>query len=198
MKLQQSNRRMVLLCVLMASLIAGFFLVYGSQKLWGQKDTDTEPLTIQSSISRTNGGPEIAYTLVNKSAKEIVAFTLLTTFVGSDNKPIGRLTTNQVLGLDARSTRASLRPNENWTPKKGLGVTTDQNGTPAQYKMAVDYILFKDGSTWGADQAKQSLQIAGIQQGWAMARTSLKSVLVKEGPAAVLEIVGQDVPHNHK
>jgi hypothetical protein len=53
------------------------------------------------------------------------------------------------------------------------------------YRISVDYVLFKDGSTWGPDAMKTSLKIAGILKGWQLSNSHLKEVMQTGGVNAV-------------
>ncbi len=169
--------------------------VYGCQAYSSPQVTSNSPLEIQSfSRQSADSSAEVSLTVLNKADKDVVALTLATTYFDAENKAVGRLATNQIFGLEPKATRKTLAPGERWATQKGLPLPVSQNGSPARYEIVVDYVLFKDGSTWGPDQMKQSLHIAGIQKGWALARSTLRSVLAKQGEQAVVEILNQNVP----
>jgi hypothetical protein len=51
--------------------------------------------------------------------------------------------------------------------------------------LAVDYVLFEDGTAWGPDELKLAARIAGTRQGWHSAYAHLRSILNKQGVAGL-------------
>lgn len=163
-------------------------------------DQQQQPLQVRGSITHSpDGTPQLSYTLVNAGTKRITAYTLIFEFLDRNGKLTGRGTQNNVWELDSNARRKGLEPGESWISAKPAFLPVHRDdGSPVTYRISVDYVLFDDHSNWGADTLKQSYQIAGLQQGFAVARQQLKTMLEKEGAEAVLETLRQGVPPNYR
>ena len=146
------------------------------------------PLEVQSSTAKSSEGFALACSVTNKSNQEIVAYTIVADFVDSSGKPAGRLSANTIMTLSTNSkgSTSGLAPGAKGKTSRFV-LPTESNGTPASYKVSVDYLLFKDGSTWGPDIEKQSLAIKGTQQGWRQSRAQLKRLMAERGIQAVAD-----------
>lgn len=143
---------------------------------------DPRPVEIRSWITESATGPTVLWSLTNNSGKPVVAYSVLVdTSTGSASQGC-RTVENTVWGLDSR--REGVSPGEVWNENRGVPVSA---GVPLT--VSLDYVLFKDGSSWGPDMMKQSIKIQGIRLGWSQSRRTLKSMLDREGPDAVLDVI---------
>ena len=154
-----------------------------------QKDpVALSPLEVQSSTAKATEGFNLTCNVTNTSNQEIVAYTIVADFFDSSGKPAGRMSTNAIMNLatNSKGTTHGLPPGATGGTNR-FALPTESNGTPVSYKVSVDYVLFKDGSSWGPDTAKQSLAIMGTQQGWRQSRAQLKRLMAERGIQAVAE-----------
>jgi len=146
------------------------------------------PLEVQSSTAKAAEGFSLTCSVTNKSNQEIVAYSIVADFFDSSGNPAGRLSTNAIMNLatNSKGSTRGLAPGATGGTNR-FALPTESNGTPVSYKVSVDYVLFKDGSTWGPDTAKQSLTITGTQQGWRQSRSQLKRLMAERGIQAVAD-----------
>jgi len=166
------------------SLLALVGIIHANQ----QDPIAVSPLEVQSSTAKTTNGFALTCSVTNKSSQEIVAHTIVVDLFDSSGKPAGRLSTNAIMNLatNSKNSTSSLAPGATGGTTR-FPLPTESNGTPVTYKVSIDYVLFKDGSTWGPDTAKQSLAIMGTQQGWRQSRAQLKRLMAERGIQAVAD-----------
>jgi hypothetical protein len=147
------------------------------------------PLEVQTSTVRAAEGHNLNCSVTNRSDKDVVAYSIVADFFDSQNKPAGRLSANAIMNLttNSKGLTGGLAPGQTGGPNRPFTLPAKSDGTPVSFKVSVDYVLFKDGSTWGPDSMKQSLNIMGTQQGWRQSRAHLKQLLAERGIQAVAE-----------
>jgi hypothetical protein len=150
------------------------------------------PLEIQTFTVKSVQGVDLTSSVINRSSKDIVAYTIVADFFDSAGTPTARLSANAIMNLASASkgSTGGLAPGASGGTNR-FPLPTESNGTPVDYKVSVDYVLFKDGSTWGADTAKQSLAITGTQQGWRQSRMALKRLMAERGIQAVADALAE-------
>jgi hypothetical protein len=141
----------------------------------------SSPLEVQTSTVSAGQGFNLTCRVTNKSNQDIVAYTIVVDFLESSGKPAGRLSTNAIMNLATNSNGSTrgLSPGATGGSNRPFSLPSEPNGTPVRFRVFVDYVLFKDGSTWGPDVMKQSLKIVGTQDGWRMSRAELKRLLAE-------------------
>ena len=162
------------------SLLALATILYANQQ-----DLAPGPLEVQTSTVKSAQGVDLTCSVVNTSTMDIVAYTLVAELFDSEGKPAGRLSSNAIMNL-AKST-GSLAAGATGSPRRPFALPTGSDGKPVSFKVFVDYVLFKDGSTWGPDAARQSLKIMCTQEGWRQSRAQLKWLMSQRGIEAVAD-----------
>ena len=166
-------------------VVIGFFVIFGDTLTRASQVASTqEPLA----ISTIPGDSNLGYSITNRSTKNVVAYSLRLSMFDEHNKRGATFTKNQIWGFDPSAAKPYLAPGETWTAKKAIPLAKDVNtGVTAKFQTAFDFVLFGDGSTWGPDEGKQSLKIAGIREGWATMQAHLYSLSQQSGPNAVVD-----------
>jgi len=155
-------------------------LLFSAASALAQTTAGPPPLEIRSGVTAQ---AMFAYTVTNVSGKDVKAFTV------------------SIEAVDRRGQRLCSRSK---TLIRGLGP-----GTAEVYKAGevvhqdfrrifagvsdvgawdgkLDYVLFADGSHWGPDNLKTSIEIAGMFHGRFAALDALKRMLSQQGPDAVI------------
>ena len=149
-----------------------------------------DPLEVQTSNVKGKDGSSLAWSVTNRSNREIVAYTIVADLFDSAGKRVAQLSTNAIMNLtSSKGSRGSLAPGATAGSNRPFSLPLESNGRPVDSRVFVDYVLFKDGSTWGPDVTKQSLKITGMQDGWRMSRAELKRLLAEHGIQAVAEVL---------
>lgn len=104
--------------------------------------------------------------LQNTSKKPILAYTLV-----ANSKSSGKVST-QYFG------NKYFQPNE--FVNYEIGIERQNLETNDKVSLSVDYVLFENGSSWGADTQKESERIAGNFQGKKKALKELTNLFIKE------------------
>lgn len=151
------------------------------------------PLEVQTSTVKAEEGFNLTCGVTNKSNKDIAAYTIVADFFDSAGKPAGRLFTNAIMNLatNSKGSTGGLAAGATGGSNRAFTLPTDANGTPVSFKVFVDYVLFKDGSTCGPDATRQSLKIMGTQEGWRQSRAQLKRLLSERGIQAVADALAE-------
>lgn len=177
-------------CVVTIALVV---LLYGNQLDSAKPETiGQNPLEVQTRLVQTADGFQLSYSLTNTSGKDIVACSVIVDYADHAGVAAGRLFANEIMGLeiDAVDSPKSLGPGAVAGGNRRFPLPTGPDGRPVNFKISVDYVAFKDGSTWGPDSAKQSLKIAGIREGWSQARSTLRRLRNERGIQAVADALG--------
>jgi len=170
-------------------LLSGAFANASHQDPAGPALAAESPLEVQTSTVKAAEGFNLTCSLINKSTKDIVAYTIVADFLDSAGKSAGRLSTNAIMNLatNSKGSTGGLAAGAVLAQKRLFTLPTESDGTPVRFKVFVDYVLFKDGSTWGTDSTKQSLKIMGTQEGWRQSRMALKRLMAERGIQAVAD-----------
>ena len=149
-----------------------------------QQDATDSPLQLRTTVEE----PTLICDVTNKSNKDIAAYTIVVDLFDSAGKAAGQLSANAIMSLaiNSKGSTGSFAPAATRRSNR-FTLPTDASGKAPGFKVFVDFILFKDGSTWGADVTKQSLRIMGINEGWRQSRAQLKQLLSERGIQAVAD-----------
>jgi hypothetical protein len=122
------------------------------------------PLRIESGLWRNEHGQELLVVAVtNEGSAPIRGYLFTTTFFDpATGSRIRRFSTKE---LETHGNPADyLAPGSTWIadPRKFSYLS---DGTPASYKIALDLIVFADGSTFGPKKSSESYEVLGMIQG---------------------------------
>jgi hypothetical protein len=109
---------------------------------------------------------EILYNVTNISSKPILAYTI------SQIKVVGRQEQKEATWVDLDLTNKMLQPNQ--SIPEGYAFEIPSKQLPSDITLAIDFIEFADGTTWGTDSFKVAERIAAQRYG---ARESVKHLL---------------------
>lgn len=144
---------------------------------------ESSPLKVDLSVIPAAEGWKAVWTITNTSAKDITAYTLVFEDLKNQGPYYLRTANLGLPGSNPGGESKILRAGETTQEKRGLPLTNAN----ASILGTIDYVLFADGSDWGADSKKQSLFIKGQRLGWNQARSSLRSLLNSSGVSAVTD-----------
>lgn len=146
---------------------------------------DKVPIEVEMVLYQTSDGQRVASRVRNVSEKEVLAYVACEPQERPDS---GYERIHLAVFAMARPPHDRLRPGE---VRQGGSF----GGTPLKVSRAtVDYVLFADGSSWGPDSKRQSLQIRGLIEGRRATIAELKRVLETQGSRAVEEILKAEQP----
>ncbi len=136
------------------------------------------PLRIESGVWRDERGQDmLAVEVTNESVKPIRGYLLTTSFLDpATGNRIRRFSTKE---LDTSGNPSDyLAPGSAWVadPRKFSHLP---DGTLASYKIAVDLVVFADGSTFGPKKSQESDEVLGMFDG-----IDAANLLNREGAAA--------------
>lgn len=148
------------------------------------------PLKI-SNVSQK--GPVIAFDLTNVSRKTVRADAVACKLRGANGQTSGDMQQTAVYGLGpemlAMPFRSGMAHQERFS-----GIPKDGNGQFDSCALSIDYVLFTDGSAWGPDRRKASVEIHGIISGYDQALIDLQQKLRTNGANVVLQYIRQFKP----
>lgn len=138
-----------------------------------------QPLAIKSvGTDPTN----FSYTVTNVSGKDVRAYTLSIKFIDINGAVVSSNNKTAIRGLGPGGATV-YKPGE--IMAGNLGRLRVSGGIRA-YAGTLDYVLFADGTSWGPDKFKTSLEIQGMLNGRRAALEGLKDMLARQGPDAVV------------
>jgi hypothetical protein len=165
--------------------LAGVFLVL----IQGQSPSDESPiLLLDQAVETTLSGARLPVELVNQSSKSIRGYVVLAVFRDSRGETIGFRTQTRVHPPHLPHHGHSFEPGRSWMEEVAIPL---ENGNPVRHTLTVDYVLFEDGTSWGADSQRQSLKIQGVLSGFQSERARLRRLLSESGTQAVIEDLEQ-------
>jgi hypothetical protein len=133
-------------------------------------------ISIQSNASSKGS---LRLDLTNVSQKDIVAYAVVAS-ERSTGKP--RTMTRGVRSSSLDPTPFAI--GKRWTA--GLPQVFDTEAKLMDSVISVDYVRFADGSDWGPDLMKQSLEIQGRLAGESVTRERFRRMIEESGPEAVI------------
>jgi len=154
--------------------------------LSGQVNANAQaPVVVSNtSVERSAGGFKVSYAVTNWSLKTVVAYVTVVSFFDANGNVASRTTRTRMMGFDPSGKK--LLPGEtNGEHTRHVHLRPD--GTPLGTKVSVDYVLFEDGSSWGPDTTKRSVEVQATLRGWELARAHFKRLLKEKGVQSVIE-----------
>jgi len=144
---------------------------------------DEAPMKVATEIG--DGGQQVAH-VTNASAKKVQAYVLAVDAVDDSGKVVFRVSEISMRGLQPPPYDA-FAPGE--TSHDEIRLPQRKNGgAPLKAgKVALDFVLYADGSSWGPDTKKDSVRVRATIAGWRTAIAYLRSVLKEKGANAVAE-----------
>lgn len=146
-----------------ALILSGTLLWSASSAVFAQQ----VPLQFSTQIipAATGQSSVVQLQFRNESDKPIAAYTLRIERRDKNGKLISQETlTAATRGLGISKLRPSYSPGETWVSKHKV---TD----PQQPEIAVDMVLFEDGTHWGPDKAHSLARLHAMKQGAEMERS---------------------------
>lgn len=148
------------------------------------------PLVISAErqLAKTEQTPEIAFNVTNVTKKTITAFAIKLEVVS------GSRTVNTVALHNLELSATDLAPNRSLS-----NFDTYENLSSEQHRvsLAVDYVQFSDGQSWGPDSAKSAERIAGQRTAIETITTRLAGIISETNAndlANVLESIANTEP----
>lgn len=130
--------------------------------------------------------PQVRYKVQNISGKAVRAYTILEEIVRGKSKLPGANIVN--LGKEPKF----LQPMQTRTESCDLPSPTDlssQTDTVTSLTLAVDYVEFGDGTTWGKDTRHSAEYLAGQREGKKATVKKIQEMRGKKGDAEVGELL---------
>ena len=158
----------------------------------GASPSANSPLAL-SNVSQQ--GSTVSFDLTNISQKPIRADVIACAVRGTNRQP-GAVTLQQtaVYGLGP-DILAPLAFDAGVTHQEHLGgIPPTPRGQVDSCVLSIDYVLFTDGSAWGPDTRKASLDIRGVISGYNRAVMGLQRKLKAAGTDAVVQYIRQFKP----
>jgi hypothetical protein len=138
---------------------------------------DNPPLRILSGAAESFGEQQFRVQVImqNQSNKIIRCYSLI-----AENLDNGVMRTEFV---NLSGSRASLQPTQVVPDKLTF---TDH---AERLRLAIDFVEFSDGTTWGPDNRNSRDRLDGMRMGARTEKQRLKSILKANGPAAVFDYI---------
>ncbi len=131
----------------------------------------------------------VDFTLQNVGDKTIRAYTLRE-FGGYFDTDLGGVIFSYKL-----SAEGILKPNQSSNEQIGAGISnlvvSGSTEVKENFKLAIDFIEFTDGSTWGKDLSNSAQQLAGLKTGIKTVLESLKESNQRGGIEAVIKTLNE-------
>lgn len=151
----------------------------------GQFPEKTPPVELhEDAVESTSDGAKARLRLVNRSAKNVRGYVILSEFLDSDGKVYMDATQIRLHPPHRPHRIHSFNAGESWTEEFKLPLA---NGRVVNHTVALDYVLFEDGTSWGPDSRHLSFKIMGILEGFRVERLRLQQLYQQGGAQAVLE-----------
>lgn len=121
-------------------------------------------LTTKAIPGAQDSSKGIELQLRNASAKPIAAYVVRFDHFDINRKLISRQTSSSITrGLGVGRGRPSYAPGESWQERP-------QVADPQETEIAVDLVLFEDGTHWGPDLSSSRPRLKGMKEGAQMER----------------------------
>lgn len=146
------------------------------------QEAESGPLRLEWRLTGPLDGQTLVWKVTNVSAADVVGYSLRVECGGPEQCVFSR----NELWVSAKPPQDRLRPQESREQQRGVPI----KGGAA--KVTVDYVLFADGSGWGADRGGQSLWLRGTFSGWKQAHARLRNLLATGGAEAVVQALKQE------
>jgi hypothetical protein len=154
-----------------------------------QPITEPAPLSVAEKVLTNTATPIIDLTITNRSAKNVAAYSVIIQAINPQGHLGPQITHTAVLAFNPPISNGpypnGLKSGDGQHTSRLRAVFAPDKQVIKNYRISIDYVLFKDGSTWGADSMKTSLKIAGILKGWQLSNSHLKEVMQTGGVNAV-------------
>ena len=154
-----------------------------------QPITEPAPLSVAEKVLTNTASPIIDLTVTNRSTKNVAAYSIIIQAVNAQGQLGPQITHTAVLAFNPSISNGpypnGLKAGDSQHTSRLRAVFAPDKQVIQNYRVSVDYVLFKDGSTWGPDAMKTSLKIAGILKGWQLSNSHLKEVMQTGGVNAV-------------
>lgn len=136
--------------------------------------------------------PQFEFSVYNAGDKPIRAYTITRSLENDGTRPAGATVTNLLAAHEI------LQPGQT----KKESVTDATREAPVKnLSLAVDFIEFTDGTTWGRDVYNTAERLAGQRAGGRAAAEYFKRALAKKGPSPLAELLGSEaelpIPEGH-
>jgi hypothetical protein len=140
-------------------------------------------MTVATKVGES--GQQVAR-VTNASAKKVQAYVLAVDAVDDSGKVVFRVSEISMRGLQPPPYDA-FAPGE--ASQDEIRLPQRENGGAALKvgRVALDFVLYTDGSSWGPDTKKESVRVRATIAGWRTAIAYMRSVLKEKGPSAVAE-----------
>lgn len=184
-------KKTILSAVVFTLFLTSAFTVFGQSEVsvYSQPDSPLQLSNVVPSWRKSNDfkGQEvnmlsIEFISQNIGDKSIRAYTIRQ-FSGDFDSDIGA-----TIFSYAPTDSGLLKPNQ--LRHENIG-ESGSSVTPEKIKIAVDFVAFTDGSTWGKDASKSAQQLAGVRGGGAAALEYLKGINKQDGIEAVIKTLDE-------
>lgn len=182
-------KRIIFLTILFTLFFALDAFAQTEILIYPQPDSPLQILNViqRSRVSTDETGREwnllsADFVLQNVGDKAIRAYTFRE-FSGDFETDLGSVIFSYKL-----SAEGILKPNQSSNEQVGESGSTE---VKKNYKLAVDFIEFTDGSTWGKDLSNSAQQLAGLKTGIKTILESLKESNQRGGIEAVIKTLNE-------
>ena len=189
-------KRIIFLTILFTLFFALDAFAQTEVSIYPQPDSPLQILNVvpSSRKSTDDTGREwnmltVDFTLQNVGDKTIRAYTIRE-FSREFDTDLGGVIFSYKLSADGM-----FKPNQSFNEQIGESSTTlvasGSNEVKESYKLAIDFIEFTDGSTWGKDFSNSAQQLAGLKTGIKTVLESLKESNQRGGIEAVIKTLNE-------
>ena len=133
------------------------------------------------------GGAAIDLQVTNQSDKVAIAWVLISRHFKDDGTAVSR--SFKVVSLPEEP-NSGLAPGDAWYGQLEI---PSADGRAVAHDLALDYVLFSDGTSWGPDAGGFSAHIAGQAQSRRVERARLREILERQGPEALAQELDKQV-----
>jgi hypothetical protein len=180
--------------VILPGLALAIFLSCGISAVFGQKIITTDPKNIPVEVVQQSNNPlmitpvaveewqadarTFRYAVKNFSDKKVEAFAV------SRRSEAGDL-------MDMVTFISPLAAGD--AVESGVNVLKADMGPEFKIVLAVDYVLYADGTSWGKDSRKESLFISAYPEGQKKALAEVKALIDTLNEAALSQLLDRDL-----
>lgn len=150
--------------------------------VWGLSQELTkapaQPIEITKIASLPNSDiGKVKLQVKNTSSKEIAAYGLVIRYKDENGKPLMKHTS--LVTKAVAPTDQGIRAGEITTHTLKMPVDQQTAKPPASYEITLDYVAFKDGSSWGPNEMHMSSTYSQLKAGAAFQRAKQQSQTTK-------------------
>lgn len=147
------------------------------------------PISVVSAGQNSKGDGLGELKLTNQSSKKILGYVLIYLPGNLQASGASRVVETRLTGLEPPPGRDGFAPGEVWRHRTGLNPQRI-----SQSRVVIDYVMFADHSSWGANSAGKAERMKGLEDGWRESMALLKTILDEKGPTGVTELLSRVTP----